>query len=478
MSVLDKFKETKDTLDKISPSMCAAKWTQVTLHLGTGMTQSCHHPASHKIPLVELKRSPSALHNTDFKKEQRKKMLEGERPSECDYCWRVEDAQSDSVTYSDRITKSSEDWSFSQIDKISTLPWDIDYYPSYVEVDFDTTCNFKCLYCSPSFSTTWMQEIKSHGPIVLPGDYWHHNLDWMKDNDIMPIPAREENPYINAFWEWWPDAVKHMKVFRITGGEPLLSKNTFRVLDFLIANPQPQIEFNINSNLGVPDEVISIFVNKMAEIQRKGCVKSFKLYTSNEAAGKQAEYIRFGLNYDKWTENCHKILGEIPNSQLTIMAAFNFLSIPSFSKFASDVIVMKEKYAEIHTWPHRVALDTPYVRWPEFLAPWILDSETMTIFEEAINYMKEFRQAGPNYYDAATNQLLLTKVGFSDFEINRIERLFYVVREESQNISEEKLSFLRDQFVSYVDECDKRRNTNFVETFPELKGFYYYCKDR
>ena len=49
--------------------MCAAKSTQVTLHLGTGMTQSCHHPASHKIPLVELKRSPTALHNTEFKKE-------------------------------------------------------------------------------------------------------------------------------------------------------------------------------------------------------------------------------------------------------------------------------------------------------------------------------------------------------------------------------------------------------------------------
>jgi len=470
MNVLDKFKNTKEKLDTISTSMCAAKWTQVTLHLGTGMTQSCHHPASHKIPLVELKRSPTALHNTEFKKEQRKKMLEGERPSECDYCWRVEDAASDNTTFSDRITKSAEDWSFSQIEKISTLPWDVDYYPSYVEVDFDTTCNFKCLYCSPSFSTTWMQEIKTHGPIVLPGNHWHHDLTWMKDQDIMPIPAREENPYILAFWEWWPEAVKHMKVFRITGGEPLLSKNTFRVLDFLINNPQPQIEFNVNSNLGVPDEILEMFIVKMREIQQKGCVKSFKLYTSNEASGKQAEYIRFGLDYDKWKKNCHEILSVIPNSNLTIMAAFNFLSIPSFKDFASDVLVMKQKYADEKLWPHRVALDTPYVRWPEFLAPWILDEKGFHLLQDVIEYMTSTYQNGPS-----TD---LSTIGFSDFEINRFQRLFYVIREEAQNIDPRKLTFLREQFVSYVDECDKRRGTNFKETFDTLTYFYNICKEQ
>ena len=64
MSMIEKFAETKKQLDIISPSMCAAKWNQVTLHLGTGTTHSCHHPTPHHIPVEELENNPSALHNT------------------------------------------------------------------------------------------------------------------------------------------------------------------------------------------------------------------------------------------------------------------------------------------------------------------------------------------------------------------------------------------------------------------------------
>ena len=45
----------KKQLDQKGKGFCAAKWTQVTIHLGTGMTHSCHHPSPHKIPLIELK---------------------------------------------------------------------------------------------------------------------------------------------------------------------------------------------------------------------------------------------------------------------------------------------------------------------------------------------------------------------------------------------------------------------------------------
>ena len=68
------YQETKDKLDKIGCGMCLAKWTQVTIHLQNGHTHSCHHPRTHKIPLTELKDNPSALHNTNYKKRQRRTM--------------------------------------------------------------------------------------------------------------------------------------------------------------------------------------------------------------------------------------------------------------------------------------------------------------------------------------------------------------------------------------------------------------------
>ena len=133
------FSDTTQELDKVSPSFCVAKWNQVTVHLSTGLTHSCHHPSAHKIPIEEIKISPNALHNTSFKKEQRKLMLEGKRPSECDYCWRAEDSkQGDTVVYSDRITKSSEPWAKPYINSIASMPWDADATPTYLEVRSQT----------------------------------------------------------------------------------------------------------------------------------------------------------------------------------------------------------------------------------------------------------------------------------------------------------------------------------------------------
>src|ERR1700756_1556020 len=122
----------RDKLNEISPSFCAAKWNQVTLHLQTGHNHSCHHPTTHKIPLDELEHNPSALHNTHYKKLQRKKMLEGVRPKECDYCWRIEDSGVDAI--SDRTYKSIEPWARPYIDSIKSMPWDADVAPTYLEV--------------------------------------------------------------------------------------------------------------------------------------------------------------------------------------------------------------------------------------------------------------------------------------------------------------------------------------------------------
>ena len=74
--------KNKKKLDDIGSGMCLAKWTQVTLQLQTGHNHSCHHPRTHKINVNEIKRNPSALHNTQYKKLRRREMLTGKRPEE------------------------------------------------------------------------------------------------------------------------------------------------------------------------------------------------------------------------------------------------------------------------------------------------------------------------------------------------------------------------------------------------------------
>ncbi len=65
----------RDEINTVSPSFCSAKWLQTTLYLQNGFNHSCHHPSAHKIPIEEVNANPAALHNSQFKKEQRAKCL-------------------------------------------------------------------------------------------------------------------------------------------------------------------------------------------------------------------------------------------------------------------------------------------------------------------------------------------------------------------------------------------------------------------
>ena len=243
---LENMKVLKDELNKVGDGFCLAKWNQVSILLQTGQTHSCHHPRPHVVPLQELENDPSALHNTQFKKMQRKTMLKGGKPKECDYCWNVEDANPDA--FSDRILKSGEAWAFPYFDKIKRSDPMTNVQPSYVEVSFSNQCNMSCGYCDVKSSSNWQNEIKTKGHYPTSGMY--NNTEWMEREGIVPIPHTKPNPYRDAFWKWWPDLFPTLHTFRITGGEPLLSKDTFKVLDYIIDNPKI-----------IMDKIASLFFN-------------------------------------------------------------------------------------------------------------------------------------------------------------------------------------------------------------------------
>ena len=64
--------DTRDQLNKVGKGFCLAKWNMETLYLHMGDNHSCYHPRPHHIGLDEIAVDPSALHNTKWKKEQRK----------------------------------------------------------------------------------------------------------------------------------------------------------------------------------------------------------------------------------------------------------------------------------------------------------------------------------------------------------------------------------------------------------------------
>ena len=462
--IQDKYQQhvenTNTQINQVSETFCVAKWKQVTIHLQNGHTHSCHHPNTHKILIEEIQKDPSALHNTTFKKEQRKLMLEGKRPSECNYCWKVEDAGK----LSDRAFKSADYWAFPYISDIARKPWNDNVDPSYVEVSFSNVCNFKCSYCAPHISSQWMEEVSKYGPYPTSGKF--NNIEWLKNESKMPIPHRENNPYVDAFWAWWPTMYNELQVFRITGGEPLLSKDTFRVLDYIIDNPNPNLTLGINSNLCVPDELVDKFIKKMQIIQSEKKIKNFILYTSAEAHGAQNDYIRFGMDYNKWLNVVNRILKEVPNPAISIMSTYNLLSLPSYTKLLDDVLQIRIKYSHISQLNGRFVLtiDIPYLRDPAHQSVCIMPKEMLHYVDEQIKFMEDNIKSELNNY-----------AGFTEVETYKLRRIKSVIHEELAKPAY-NLNTLRKDFVSFVDEHDKRRNTNFLNTFPEFNDIYEQWK--
>lgn len=465
---LKKFQNYKNVLDKTGCGFCLAKWTQTTIHLHIGRTHSCHHPDTHVIPLDEIQKNPSALHNTKFKKLKRKEMLEGKRPEECDYCWKVED-NSDQI--SDRVYKSHEPWSKPYLKEIKELGWDKDYNPKYVEVSFSNKCNFKCSYCGPSFSSQWVQEIQKHG--AYPTTDQFNNLDWLKSTNRMPYKHTEHNPYVDAFWEWWPDLYRDLDTFRITGGEPLLGQDTWRVLDYIIDEEDPNRELNlsINTNLGIPDKLVDRFIEKINRLEDGNKVKSFVVYTSVEGWGEQAEYGRNGLVFSRFWDNMNKILTKCPTVTIGIMSTYNALSVPSYDKLIKGVYDLKKEYASTdRAWTTPVSLDASFLRHPFHQTVQVLPqsfADTVKSHGQLAESLQEIVHDGEHNKSGVT-------FGYTMMEIPKLHRI------HDWMVSHQEADVLRrnqHNFYKFFNAHDERRGTNFVKTFPELEEFYNYCKE-
>ena len=505
MSIYDQAADkAKQQLDEISPTMCYAKWTQVSMHLTNGMTHSCYHPPTHKIDLEELADNPSALHNTKEKKEQRKQMLAGERPEGCSYCWRIEDVGG----RSDRVYRSGEYWAQNAREEIKTAGADGNINPRYVEVNFNQACNLKCSYCSPHLSNSWAKEIDEHGPYqIVQGE--HNNANSLDRAGLMPPKvAQNENPYLTAFWKWWPELYKNLEVFRMTGGEPLMDSNTFKVLEYVYENPNAWLEMSVTSNMFPPKPVLmDKFIHslqKLEEIQiwedpekfnpnsgnnwyvAPAC-KNFAVFVSCDGFGKQAEYMRNGMDFSLLQSNVQRILNETDNTPITFINTFNVLSLPSLREYLQWILELREQFAKDkqgikyipipdngdHKHPdyeikpkQRIWFDIPLLRAPLWQCIQVMPDYYQSYLEEAIAFM-EMNQATEDYVDYR---------GFKDFEIDKVRRNLEWMK-AGANMDKDELLKARANFYKFFTQHDVRRDTDFLATFPEMEDWWAICKE-
>jgi organic radical activating enzyme len=447
--------EAEQMKEQLGPALCLAKWKQVSLHLPTGLNNSCYHPPLHPIPVELLADNPSALHNTPYKKEQRKIMLKQERPTECSYCWTMEDNNK----LSDRHYRSGEPWAAKHFDTVINSTGEEDVIPSYVEVNFNHACNLSCSYCSPQFSSTWQQEVDHHGG--YPTSTTHNDPSHFTGRN-RPIPVRDSNPYVDAFWEWWPELYPELEHFRMTGGEPLLDKNTYRVFDYVLANPSPKLHLNVTSNFSVDEKSWQKYLAYVKELCKGERIEHFMQYVSIDSWGLQAEYIRHGLDFELLWDRVNQFLTEIPGrNSVTFIVTMNNLSVTELPHLFAGILGLRKVYSTTY---QRVWFDTPVLRQPAWQSLQLLPESYVDQLEHLWAWMIRQIETTEEPFQ-----------GFKDYEIARLDRDIAWMR-DGQKLDPAYILKNKADFYRFFSEHDKRRNTNFLKTFPEMTTWWKECE--
>jgi sulfatase maturation enzyme AslB (radical SAM superfamily) len=196
----------------------------------------------------------------------RQQMLDGVRPSACNKCWKLEDLG----LQSDRQLKNSMLDYYSDTDIEVLYKQAKNNQASIVsyKIDTSTTCNSTCVTCGPELSTAW------------------HKLESKSRSISIKRPAlilkSSAKTLIN-----FETAV----AINFRGGEPLLSKTNFFILEQLIAHKNTDcfIAFTTNGSI-IPNEY---------QISLLKQFKNLNFNFSIDGINRVFEYLRYPL---AWTD--------------------------------------------------------------------------------------------------------------------------------------------------------------------------------
>jgi organic radical activating enzyme len=370
-------------------------------------------------------------------------MQAGERPTGCEYCWKIEDMGRDAV--SDRVYKSKI-YPIEALHEARNTPADRDVNLRTLEIAFDRTCQFACSYCNPAFSTTWARDIKRNGPYRdLVSDGRNHFTHTHDSSQLYKIT--EANPYVDAFCAWWEtDLHRSLQELRITGGEPLMSAHTWRLIDWFKTNAgKSSTRLAINSNLGTDVDIDRLLASTQG--------MQIDLYTSNEAVGTQSEYIRDGLVWTDWTRNVERLLESRQFRGIHVMCTINALCLDSLDQLLETMLQWKNKYGR-----EALSFTLNILRFPSFQSPLVLPDAIRTGYKDQL-------QA---WLDANLHNEFL-----HEHEINHLQRLIdYLDVVKTPHSDAFEMPKLLNDFKQFYSQYDQRRGKDFVASFPALAGWY------
>ena len=266
-------------------------------------------------PVGDLRKNTMAeIWNQDAYKTMRKNMLEEKSCKECTKCYEQErhgafSMRNDSNRNYGHLIKETND---THAD--GKHP---DFRIRYWDVRFSNLCNFSCRSCGPIFSSNWYNDhvkLYNRKPDVLGREMLRVEYTTGNEDDMIA----QMMPH-----------VPHLEQVYFAGGEPLIMKEHYFLLEKLIEAGKTDIRLQYNTNfseLRFKDKHVFDYWRHF---------KNVSVGASLDGMGAQAELVRQGTDWKQTVENRERMIQEVPHVDFYVsstVSAMNVLHVLDFHK--------------------------------------------------------------------------------------------------------------------------------------------------
>lgn len=399
---------------------CVYKWAWNTFRLYNGHTSSCHRIKTTYVDIDEF----DNFHNTSNVIAARTRMAAGKWPEPlngCEYCKDVE--QNGGI--SDRLYSNN-------IAELTPVDFSEDpsapVTPRIVEIYLHNTCDLACVYCIPLFSSKINEEIKKFGPMPV---------------GIKSLTANiNRDLYFEKFLSWFDTNRSKLQRLSILGGEPLLQKEFWFLLDRLRSQDNLNLELAINTNLNAESKTLEKFISKIYDLLKHKKIKRVDISCSLDCWGEQAEFVRYGLNLAQWQQNFEELIKH-KWLYINVHQVLTSLTIPTALELQDKLTEYKKVNKSIVQAYHMVDGDNL-----EIYHPGIFGNN---FFNKQMEILVDRYPIAQEWDNVAKSRL----IGFAKLL-------------QSSTIEPVRLQKLKNT----LNEIDRRRNTNWISLFPDINNFF------
>ncbi len=314
--------------------------------------------------------------NSESMVKLRNEFLAGGKPAGCISCWKEES--------SGKTSKRQHTWykapELGQIHITKNL-----VSPRFVDLKLGNICNLKCRICAPNSSSIWANEMAKFDP--------DRKQYWTKFNKEGMWPKQK-----NKFFEDIEKHIESIKFFEITGGEPLMIKEQFAILQKCVDRgvaKNIEVHYNTNGTQFPEKELHEIWPH----------FKKLELAYSIDDIKERFEYQRHPAKWDMVNENILKFKNSgLGNLSTQVCTTINLFNIAYLDELAPYIDEWNPDYWHINSLHHPEEFDIQQLpkHVKETITEKLLTAKTRkNEIKTALNYLNSEPTAPlENYHDA------------------------------------------------------------------------------